>query len=296
MAVKQLPLTERKRRWARNRDVVLRGIKLVNNAGLELRYKQNLDVLVRTMIEETKKELNKLFKDETAKKFMKQQKESFALDANLGSQAKKVMNFLTNKFTRLFSLKATTLAEQMLNGAERTSKSALHASLKQLSGGLSLKTGIIPKGYEDIGKAIIAENVSLIKSIPEKYLGDITGSVMRSITTGKGLADLAPEIQKYDGQTYRRAKIIALDQTRKAYQTINKQKLSALGVKKFEWVHTAGSVSPRESHEKMDGHIFSFAHLEAEQAAFGVPQADRGLPGYPVNCRCVISPIIEFDE
>jgi uncharacterized protein with gpF-like domain len=292
----ELPLTDKKKRWAKNRDVVLRGNKLANNAALELRYKRELDKLVKTMTLETNKKLRKLFKDDTAKAFIKQQKQAIALDANLGSQAKKIMNYLTNKFTRLFALKATNLAEQMLNGAEMTSKTALHGSLKELSGGLSLKTGIIPKGYEDIGKAIIAENVSLIKSIPEKYLGDVTGSVMRSITTGKGMADLVPEILKYDGQTYRKAKLIALDQTRKAYQTINKQKLVALGVKRFEWKHTRGSVSPRESHEKISGHIFTFENLEAEQTALGVPERDRGLPGYPVSCRCVIRPIIEFAQ
>lgn len=289
-------LTDKKRQWAKGREVILRGIKLSNNVSLELRYKRKLDALVKEMVQETKKEIRKLFKDETAKAFIKQQKKAIALDANLGSQAKKVMNYLTNKFSKLFALKATGLADQLLNNVSKTSKSALHSSLKQLSGGLSLKTGIIPKGYEDIGQAIIAENVSLIKSIPEKYLGDVTGSVMRSITTGQGMADLVPEILKYEGQTYRKAKLIALDQTRKAYQTVSKQKLVALGVKRFEWVHTRGSASPRESHEKISGHIFTFEHLEAEQAALGVPERDRGLPSHPVNCRCVINPIIEFAQ
>ena len=68
----------------------------------------------------------------------------------------------------------------------------------------------------------------LIKSIPEQYFKDVTGSVMRSITTGNGLADLVPEIKKYDGQTERRAKLLALDQTRKAYNSINKQRMQSL--------------------------------------------------------------------
>ena len=102
-----LPLTDKKRKWAKGRDVILRGVKLSNNASLELRYKRKLDKLVKAMIEETNKELRKLFKDDTAKAFIKQQKQAIALDANLGSQAKKVMNYLTNKFSRLFALKAT---------------------------------------------------------------------------------------------------------------------------------------------------------------------------------------------
>ncbi len=291
---KELPLTKKKREWAKGREVNLKGLKLQHNVALEERYAKQLRALVREMTSETLKEVKKLFKTDTAKDYLKQQKQ-FAMDANIGSQARIVMNYLTDKFTRLFASKAKSISTNMFENTSKTSKSILHSSLKQLSGGLSLKTGIVPPGYEDIASATVAENVSLIKSIPEKYLADVTGSVMRSITSGQGLADLVPEIQKYDGQTYRRAKNIALDQTRKAYNTINKNRLVALGVTHFQWLHTKGSQSPRESHlHILDGRTFAFANLEGQQAALGVPERDRGLPGYPVNCRCTILPVIDL--
>src|SRR5690606_15281487 len=119
---------------------------------------------------------------------------------------------LTNKFTQLFASKAKYLAQTMINGASDVSKSTLHFSLKQLSGGRSLKTGVVPEGMEDVTAASIAENVSLIRSIPQKYFTNITGDVMRSITTANGLEYLIPKINKYAGETSRRAKNIALDQ------------------------------------------------------------------------------------
>ncbi len=296
------PLTKKKEKWVANRETSIRGTKLMYNAAQQERYTKSLNKLVLQMTGETYRSVNRLFHGTISQEFFKQQQEasavdSFAMDASLGSKARILMNALTNKFSMLFASKATSLAEMMFDGASAASKSALHASLKKLSGGLSLNTGVVPKGMDDVARATIAENVSLIKSIPDEYLKNVTGAVMRSITVGQGIADLLPEIKKYDGQTHRRAKNLALDQTRKAYNTINKQRMQATGVKKFEWVHSGGGQIPRKSHlEILNGKIFSFEHLEAEQSALGVPQNDRGLPGMPINCRCTILPIIDFND
>lgn len=289
------PLTKKKKQWSNNRDVTLQGTRLSYNASQQARYKAALESLVRKMADETKKEITRLFKGEIADEYFKRQEESSAMDASLASQARILMNALTSKFTQLFNKRANPLAQAMVEGASKASKSTLHKSLEQLSGGLSLKTGVVSAGQTEVASAIVTENVSLIKSIPQQYFKDVTGSVMRSISTGRGISDLIPEIQKYDGQTYRRAKNMALDQTRKAYNGINKQRLETLGVKQFEWVHSGGGQKPRESHKKISGHIFSFENLYAEQAALGVPEADRGIPGEPINCRCVIKPVIRFE-
>ena len=70
----------------------------------------------------------------------------------------------------------------MVLNSQKISKTVLHESLQKLSGGLSLKTGVVTEGTEEIAKASIAENVSLIKSIPSQYFNAITGSVMRSMS------------------------------------------------------------------------------------------------------------------
>lgn len=293
---KSPPLTRQKRAWVKGRQVTLRGHDLNYNVSQQEKYVSALNKLIKDMTSEVKTELTKLFHGEVADDFFRQQEEASAMDASLSSQARILMNALTAKFTQLFSYKAKVLAERMVDGMAAISKTNLHSSLKKLSGGLSLKTGVVPKGMEDVAKASIAENVSLIQSIPEQYFKDVTGSVMRSITTGNGLADLIPAIKKYDGQTTRRAKNLALDQTRKAYNSINKQRMQAIGVKQFEWIHSGGGQVPRQSHLKISGHIFDFENVESQQAALGVPEKDRGIPGYPVNCRCTMLPVINFDD
>ena len=290
------PLTREKKRWAKNRDVVLRGTRLDYNIAQQEKYERSINRLVKQMADETKKEVIALFQSTTGKDFFKQQKQAAAMDESLSSQARILMNSLMDKFYILFNRKSKSLAEIMLDGVSKASKTTLYSSLKQLSGGLSLKTGVVSKGMEDVAKAIIEENVSLIKSIPEQYFKNITGEVMRSITTGRGLADLRPAIEKYDGQTYRRAKNIALDQTRKAYNSINAERMLSNNVKQFEWIHSGGGQHPRPSHQKISGHIFNFATLFKEQEALGVPKADRGIPGQAINCKCVMVPVIKFED
>lgn len=293
-----LRLTKRRAKWVENREIVLKGTSLRYNAALQEKYVKALERLVKHMTIQTHKEIIKLFKGEISEDFFKQQEELATMDASLSSQARILMNALARTFSQLFNSRASTLAQKMVEATSRTSVSTVHRSLEQLTGGLSLKTSIVRAGQEEVATALIAENVSLIKSIPQQYFKDITGSVMRSITSGRGLADLVPDIQKYEGQTYRRAKNLALDQTRKAYNSINNQKLTELGVKQFEWGHSGGGLHPRESHIKISGMIFSFdpIELEKEQAAVGVPESDRGLPGYPINCKCILKPIIKFGE
>lgn len=290
------PLTERKAKWAENRNVSLRGTRLAYNIALQEKYNKELTRIVRDMIKETKKEIAELFRSEIAQKYIKSQKEASAMDASIASKARILMNLLLDKFSQLFAFKSRLLAERMVNNTTKASSAVLHTSLKQLSGGLSLKTGVVPKGMEEVAKALIEENVSLIKSIPQEYLKNVTGAVMRSITTGAGMADLLPEIKKYSGQSERRATNIALDQTRKAYNSINKARMQKIGVKQFEWVHSGGGQFPRESHRKINGHIFNFENLEAQQAALGVPEKDQGIPGHPINCRCTMIPIIKFED
>ena len=295
MIVPEPKLTKRRSKWVKNRNTVLKGPRLSYNAAQQARYVAALESLVRTMTNQTKRQIIKLFKGQLSDEFFSKQEQLSAMDASLASQARILLNSLSRTFEGLFNLKATSLANAMVSGALKTSATNVGEALKQLSGGLTLKTSVVSEGQEEVATALIAENVSLIKSIPEQYLKDVTGSVMRSITTGEGLADLVPDLQKYEGITYRRAKLIALDQTRKAYNSINRQKLLNNGIREFIWDHSGGGLHPRESHIDISGKTFSFENVREQQAALGVPERDRGLPGEPINCRCTMRPIIIFE-
>jgi len=280
-------LTNKRKAWAERRTdaPTFNGSVIQHNAAVQVRYVRALTSLVAQMTAQTKRDIVRLFKSETGSQY-------FAQDATIASQSRILLNALGAKFNDLFAKKARPLAETMVKQAERASTPALHASLEKLSGGLSLKTSGIPSGLTEIYKASVAENVSLIKSISTKYLEQVEGSVMRSITSGAGLQDLIPALEQYEGMTHRRARNIALDQTRKVYNSINRGRMEAVGVKQFMWHHSGGGAHPREDHIEMDGKIYSFDDLPVIDQNTG----ERGIPGQAPNCRCTMSPVFKFGE
>lgn len=280
-------LTNRRKQWAAQRTTppVFKGAVLPVPAIVGVRYVQALSSITAQMTAQTKKEILRLYKTEAAGVY-------FAQDAaTIGSQARILVNSLQDRFNALFAKKAKPLAETMVENASAASKTSLHSSLQALSGGMSLKTSIDSPVLSNIYKASVAENVGLIKSISSEYLTKVQGAVMRSITTGNGLQDLIPALEQYEGQTHRRARNIALDQTRKVYNSINKGRMQALGLKKFMWHHSGGGAQPREDHIEMDGEIYSFDALPVIDQNTG----ERGIPGQAPNCRCTMSPIFDFE-
>lgn len=279
-------LTSKRKAWAASRpDATFKGEILHPPAAVSVRYADALSNLVRSMTDTTKREVLALFKTDHAAAH-------FAQDATISSQARILLSNLRARFEDLFAKKAKPLAEQMVGSAETASGTALHSSLQKLSGGMSLKTHITNPVLQNITKASVTENVSLIKSIASEYLQKVEGAVMRSITTGNGLQDLVPAIEQYDGQTHRRAVNIALDQTRKVYNSVNKGRMQAIGIKKFQWHHSGGGANPREDHVEMDGNIYSFDELPVIDQRTG----ERGIPGQAPNCKCTMSPVFDFSD
>lgn len=287
MATKKLKLTAKREAWAAKQTAAptFKGEALQHNAAVSVRYVNALSSLTAQMAAQVRREIEKLFKTDAAAAH-------FGEDATIASQSRILMVSLSDRFNGLFAKKAKPLAERMVTDAQKASKTALHSSLQKLSGGMSLKTSIENSALQNIYKASVAENVSLIKSIASEYLQKVEGAVMRSITTGNGLQDLIPALQQYEGQTHRRAKNIALDQTRKTYNSINKGRMQALGVNKFMWHHSGGGAHPRKDHLDMDGEIYSFDNLPVIDERTG----ERGIPGQAPNCRCTMSPVFQFDK
>ena len=174
----------------------------------------------------------------------------------------------------------------------------------------SLAGSVIPRDMEQVIKASIMENVSLIRSIESKYFEQITGAVARSMQAGGSIKQLKQEILHYNGMTRRRADIIANDQSRKAYMSINLRNMAKAGIQKVEWVHSGGGYTVREYHYrkwdgvsgKDDGHpnglngfIFDIDKPPVIQEAKGKQQEIRGYPAQLPSCKCVMRAIVEID-
>lgn len=269
----------------RPRPKQIKGRSLNPNAAIEERYYRELSALITKMTRTTQTEISKLFVKGSVQEY-------FAEDAGVSSQAKKLMKELNQRMQDLFAIAAPPIATKMAKSESAASASSLAYSLKEMSQGLNIKTDFITGDIKEILSATINENISLIKSIASEYLTQVQGAVMRSITTGRGLADLIPYLVNQHGVTTRRARIIAGDQTRKAFSNLNFARMDKVGIQEYEWLHSQGGQTPRKLHQRMSGNVYRIDKPPIIDEKTG----QRGKPGDLINCRCRALPIIKFEE
>lgn len=249
------------------------------------KYGAKLDALINTMIKTYTRELKALFTDNPP---------LVTMDASTASQSRILLNSLQSRFAKFFIDKSNDLAKNIFNRVDNASYKNLSESLKELSGGLTIPTPDMPATLKEAMTASIAENVSLIKSIPQEFHRQIEGAVMRSMQPGgNGLPDVINAVERYKGVSHRRAKNIARDQVRKITTACNASRAQAVGIKKFEWLHTGASAESRPHHKDvLNGQIYSFDDLPIIDPKTG----ERGLPGRLPNCKCSMRPIVDFSE
>lgn len=282
------PLTHRRKAEARARGgASFVGKPLTVNIAAQARYEAALHRQIDVMAAEVQKAVRLVF-EANAPHLLPG---SAAMDASISAQARILMNAMAGKFRVAWAQIAPGLAAKMTNDVDRATKAGLHASLKEASGGLSLKTSVVNGTTAQVMQSSIAANVALIKSIPDQYFTAIQGEVFRSIQSGHGTSDVLAHIEKTATVTKRRASLIARDQTSKATTALNKARLIALGVKKFRWLHSAGGNEPRPLHiDVLNRRTFSFDDPPIIDEHTG----ERGLPGQLINCRCRMIPVIDF--
>lgn len=280
-----VPLTKARKAEAQAKGgKTFKGLPLNYPAAVEARYSDALEKAVRVMLTETAREVERVWRAHAPTV-------TSGLDASLASQSRILGNAMAKRFQAFFDRLGPGLAKRMAEQSERASKASLHGSLQELSGGLSLKTSVIDGRVKEITTAAVAENVALIKSIPQQYFQRIQGAVMRSITKGDGIATVLEEIAKAGQVTEKRAKLIATDQTRKVTTALNSARMDALKIEEFEWLHSGGGKEPRPLHaDKLNGQIFSIKDPPVIDERTG----ERGLPGQLIHCRCRMRPIIRF--
>jgi SPP1 gp7 family putative phage head morphogenesis protein len=260
------------------------GGALSPNAGISADYARPQVELITLMYRDTKRELEKLFKTTNFKS---------AMDSSVSSQGRILINALLKKWQPRFDELAKRATDRMIERTMRNSAVTLSMSLKEVSKDFTIDTSFSNEQLSEVIKASTQEAANLIKVIPQQFINSVQGQLMRSITTGNGMQDLVPFLKKKYQGDIKKARLVALDQTRKAYQSINTSRLKTLGVKKFIWIHSGGGKTVRPLHVAMSGKEYSFDDPPIIGEMYG--SEVRGLPGDLPYCRCICKPVINFD-
>jgi len=288
-----------------------KGLILRPSARTQVLYAKRMRDLIEAMMKETKRELLALYRspdavvlDEADTIYTRQAQElgllpalgpvTEVMDASLAELAQKLLERIESKFTVMFNNAATAISDMMVKETLATSDRTVSASLKEVSQSVTLRMTPRVAQMVDAGAA---ESTALIRSVPSKYLSQVQGDVMRSITSGNGLQDLVPALEKQNVKTLNWAANVAKDQTRKVYNNINKARMQDAGVSKFEWIHSGGSNKPRQFHMDrapagLNGGIFDFNNPPIIDKNTG----ERGIPGQLPYCGCTMRPIIDLSD
>jgi uncharacterized protein with gpF-like domain len=220
----------------------------------------------------------------TLERVYKRNTPEIAEDASPARTLQATMRRLGRKWQTRFDKLAPELAAYFATATERRVSSALMASLKRA--GFTVKFQMT-RAQNDVIQATIAENVSLIKSIPAQYLTEVEGLTMRSVTAGRDLQVLSEGLQARFGVTKRRARLISRDQNNKATAMLSRARHLELGVEEAIWLHSAGGRQPRRSHVAHSGKRYN-----VREGWYDPDAKEVCWPGTLINCRCTYKAVI----
>ena len=292
MSEKQFRLSRKRKKWAKQfkPSAAIRGNALNYPVSIQIRFTREVQRLVNRVMKKTETEVLRAFKTPEAKEF-------FAEDAGIAEAANKGLDKFFASIEEMVEKRARAISEEMVAGANKASAASMAGSLKELSGGVTLKPSNLGGDIPDKLLAAIEVNVDLIVSINQAYLGKVSDAVNRSIMLGQGLEDLIPFFAEQKGITKRHAKNVALDQTRKAFTSLNVARMENVGLSKYEWVHSGGGQKPRKFHidrfpDGLNGGIYDINDPPIADPKTG----ERGHPSWLPNCKCRMRPVLVLDN
>lgn len=179
---------------------------------------------------------------------------------------------------------SVTLAKQFASKSFNATEASMRAALKQAGFTVTFRP---TRASMEAYKAVQAENVNLIRSIPAKYLTGVQSAVWSSVNRGADMATLSKKLTAEYGSTIERAALIARDQNNKAKATIETTRRLQLGITEAIWQHSSGGREPRPTHLAMNGKVFKL-----KEGMYDSEEQANVLPGQLINCRCTSRAII----
>lgn len=132
---------------------------------------------------------------------------------------------------------------------------------------------------------LLAENVNLIRSIPEEAAKRVHERTVAALSTGHRAATMEQEILDTGRVTEARARLIARTEVARTANSLTMARALHVGSDGYIW-RTAGDSDVRDSHAEMEGKYIMWAVT---------PKLSDGTvthAGMIYNCRCFAEPVL----
>lgn len=255
------------------------------SAALADAYRSRLTRLIRDMSQSVIDELGAAYGDQEHKIALITG-DRLAYDAAAATDLQAVVRNLRRRWLSRFNKLSQDLAGYFATTAADRSDEQLRRILKK--SGITVDFKQTP-AVREVLRAIVNENVALIRSIPEQYLGQVEVAVMRSVAAGRDMGPLMAELRQRYGVTKRRAELIARDQNQKATGAIRDVRFREIGVTEAVWRHSHAGREPRPTHVANDGRRYPVSEGWYDPD----PRVRKRIrPGELINCRCFSTPVL----
>lgn len=259
------------------------GTPIVPSAALAKWYADKISVINDAMIKDYREEMEKALTSDTAEEF-------YAQDASISSLFKKVLKKLEKKWALVFEGFAAKMAPEFVDKAEQQATVTTLFSLK--TAGIKEPKATYNAAVKETLKASVDYNHTLITNIAQESHEKIYNSVMLSLTSPnpeeQGMGGIKKALVEIGITNKKRIKLITTDQTAKLYCSLATERMEENGVDEFEWMHSSAGKVPRKTHVEKNGKIFKIN----DPRLWTGPKGDQGPPGWAINCRCRMRPII----
>lgn len=177
---------------------------------------------------------------------------------------------------------AEATAGRMLAEVSQQDSKAWMAMSAEMSKALRDEIRSAPTG--EVMRALLAEQVTLIKSLPLDAAERVHELTLKGIEDGTRASEIAKEIMRSGEVSASRAKLIARTEVSRTAANLTQARAQHVGSTGYIW-RTSGDSDVRHSHAKMNG---KFVDWDEPPTLDGM----TGHAGCLPNCRCYPEPVI----
>ena len=237
------------------------------------------------MIEDYRKQIKEAMTHPEVERF-------YAMD-DANSVFKRVMTALNKKWTSIFEGFATKYAPEFVDKVDTHAKSSTWFSLSVA--GVEQPRQTYNENVKNTMESSAGFNHTLITNIHKDAHEEVYNSVMLSLTSPnpeeQGMSGITAALNKVGITSKKRVDLIARDQTSKVYSSLATERLRQGGVEYFRWLHSSAGKVPRWTHVAKNDQVFEVDDPRLWEG----PKADQGPPGWAINCRCRMVPLIGYN-
>lgn len=258
---------------------------------------------LRAMVREMAKELYAVITPELKRLKPQYTGDAYTRDSWVDDILAAIRGVASRWVSSAFEAQARRTATRTISMAEADNAAAFDKDIKRAVG-VDFNQIVQSRGLQNYLDASIADNVSLIKSVPSDYFQKVENIILDNMRKGFAPTEIAKQLQEHTGVSYRRAKLIARDQMAKINSDLTRQRQKDAGIEFYRSQHANDErVSGKPGGRYANAKISCWAIAERDIGyGKGVYKVDEGAtyagetglhPGrHHVNCRCVAISLI----